>query len=488
MLLISVFFVFPLFSQEEESAIIEETANDSLTMQPDDPILEALDNLVQLSYFEKGNIAWDTLKLNIYNFPSDSVPWYDDKIFSDRLAKLDAQTPFNLTYNEKVKAFINLYAVRKKDLTSRIMGLSYLYFTMFEEELDRQDLPIEFKYLAVVESALNPAIKSRAGAMGLWQFMYHTGKIYHLNVTSYIDERKDPYKSTVAACGYFKFLYNIYGNWELVMAAYNCGPGNVNKAIRRSGGKKDYWEIYPYLPRETRGYVPAFIAVNYIMNYAAEHNIYPVQPKIISHEIDTVHVERQMSFEQLSATLGISVEDIAYLNPCYKKNVIPYFDKPQALCLPKDKVAMFLNNEQIVYNYIKAQQDSAAAGLIPVEIRKVHIVKRNENIGAVAKKYGCTVTEIKDWNGLRSARIHAGQRLEIYVMEKINATETTANSENTSIKEQNPKTENFYIVQSGDTLWLIAKNNGTTVSKLKELNSDIDYDKLKPGAKIKIGG
>lgn len=478
-----------LGAQDENGAILFPPETDTVVILPDDPILEALDNLVKLSYFEKSNFIIDTSKLNIYNFAPDSVPWYNDKVFSERLAKLDAQTPFNLSYNEKVKAFINLYAVRKKELTSRILGLSYLYFPMFEEELDRNDLPLEFKYLAVVESALNPMVKSRAGAMGLWQFMYHTGKIYHLNVTSYMDERKDPYKSTVAACGYFKFLYNIYGNWELVLAAYNCGPGNVNKAIRRSGRKRDYWEIYPFLPKETRGYVPAFIAVNYIMNYSSEHNLYPVKPKIISHEIDTVQVERQLSFEQLSATLGIPVTDIEYLNPCYKKQVIPYFDKPQTLCLPKEKVGLFLNNEQAIYSYIKAKTDSMETGLIAEEVRKVHIVKKGENIGSVAKKYDCTVAEIKDWNGLRSARIRPGQKLTVFVLEK----PANPQDENIAVtKEITPAKSDgqnyiYYTIQEGDTLWNIAKNNGVTLTKLKELNSKIDHDQLKPGTKIIIG-
>lgn len=479
---------FSLPAQEEE-VMADNPGKDSLLILPDDPILEALDNLVKLSYFEKGIFIADTAKLNVYNFPPDSIPWYDDQVFRERLAKLDAQTPFNLSFNDKVKAFIQLYAVRKKELTSRILGLSYLYFPMFEEELDRQDLPLEFKYLAVVESALNPAVKSRAGAMGLWQFMYHTGKIYHLNVTSYVDERKDPYKSTVAACEYFKFLYNIYGNWELVLAAYNCGPGNVNKAIRRSGGKKDYWDIYPFLPKETRGYVPAFIAVNYIMNYSSEHNLYPVQPKIISHEIDTVQVERQLSFEQLSSTLGIPVEDIEYLNPCYKKGIIPYSGKSQALCLPKEKVGIFLNNEQAIYSYIRAQEDSAEMGLIAEEVRKVHIVKSGENIGSLAKKYNCAVADIKDWNGLRSARLRPGQKLTVYVLEKPSEPQKANNpvkAENKPGSTEGPKYI-YYTVRQGDTLWDIAQNKGITLTKLKELNSTLNHNQLKPGTKIIIG-
>lgn len=480
--------VFSLAAQEE-ALVAENPEKDSLFILPDDPILEALDNLVKLSYFEKGIFIEDTAKLNVYNFPPDSIPWYDDRVFRERLAKLDAQTPFNLSYNDKVKAFIQLYAVRKKELTSRILGLSYLYFPMFEEELDRQDLPLEFKYLAVVESALNPVVKSRAGAMGLWQFMYHTGKLYHLNVTSYVDERKDPYKSTVAACEYFKFLYNIYGNWELVLAAYNCGPGNVNKAIRRSGGKKDYWDIYPFLPKETRGYVPAFIAVNYVMNYSSEHNLYPIQPKIISHEIDTVQVERQLSFEQLSSTLGIPVEDVEYLNPCYKKGIIPYSGKSQALCLPKEKVGLFLNNEQAIYTYVKAQADSAEKGLIAEEVRKVHIVKNGENIGSVAKKYDCTVADIKDWNGLRSARLRPGQKLTVYVLEKPSNPQKENNAvltDNKPGKEEGQKYI-YYTVREGDTLWDIAKNNGLTLTKIKELNSNINHKQLKPGTKIIVG-
>lgn len=478
--------VFPLRAQEEE-IMSENPEKDSVVILPDDPILEALDNLVKLSYFEKSNFVLDTSTLNVFNYPPDSVPWFDDQVFKNRMAKIDANSPFNLAYNEKVKAFINLYAVKKKNLTSRILGLSFLYFPMIEEELDRNDLPLELKYLAVVESALNPMVKSRAGAMGLWQFMYHTGKLYHLDVTSYVDERRDPYKSTVAACGYFKFLYNIYGNWELVLAAYNCGPGNVNKAIRRSGGKKDYWDLYPFLPKETRGYVPAFIAVNYVMNFAAEHNLYPLAPRIVSHEIDTVHVERELDFLQLSNALGISVEDIEYLNPCYKKQMVPYFDKPQALCLPKDKVALFLNNEQTIYSYINAKADSAEAGIVTQEVRKVHIVKKNENIGSVAKKYNCTVADLKDWNGLRSARIRPGQKLTVYVVE--NGSAVPAEITPTAVEKKSGGDDRknvYYTIQQGDTLWNIAKNNGVSLSRLKELNSNINHNRLTPGTKIII--
>ncbi len=296
-----------------------------------------LDSLKNLKYFEANEFLTDPNKLNVYKYSSDFVPVFEDLVYESRMSKLDAKTPFNLDYNSAVRPYIEMYTSRRRELVSRMLGMAKLYFPLFEEKLDKYDLPLELKHLAIVESALNPNAVSKAGAAGLWQFMYGTGKMFGLNVTSYVDDRRDPYKATEAACKYFKFLYKMFGDWQLVLAAYNGGPGTVNKAIRRSGGKKTYWEIRPYLPKETQGYVPAFIAVNYVMNYTAEHNLYPYKPKNTYFDVDTIQIRQQVSFYQISEVLGIPMEDLDCLNPSYKKRVIPYNETGSTLCIPAVK-------------------------------------------------------------------------------------------------------------------------------------------------------
>ena len=267
----------------------------------DDPIVAMLDSLQLTKYFECNSYLSDSCLFDMANYKTGYIPYFDELVYEARLAKLDEQTPFDLIYNSAVKAYIDMYSLRKRVLVSRLIGLSQVYFPMFEEKLAKFELPLELKYLAIVESALNPNARSRCGATGLWQFMYPTGKMYGLNVNSYIDERSDVYKATEAAAEYLKSLYSMFGDWQMVLAAYNAGPGTISKAIRRSGGKKTYWEIRPYLPIETQGYVPAFIAANYIMNYGAEHNLYPVVPRKTYFEVDTVVVKEQMTFDQLAA-------------------------------------------------------------------------------------------------------------------------------------------------------------------------------------------
>lgn len=454
-------------------------------IQPDHPIAVMLDSLINEPYLDYFSTSYDTLSLNSYGYGGDSVPLIADSIMAERLAILDAQTPFNLTFNSKTSAFINLYAVKKRGLTSKMLGLADTYFPVIEPILDQYDLPLEFKYLAVVESALRPTARSRAGACGMWQFMYATGKMYGLQVTSYYDERQDVIKSTHAACHYFMDLYKIYGNWELVMAAYNCGPGNVNKAIRRSGGKKDYWEIYRYLPRETRGYVPAFIAVNYIMNNASLHNIYPVQPQFQFTEIDTVHIKEPMDYDVLSATLDISMEDIATLNPMYRRDrIVEDRHGNRVLVLPKDKVGLYITNEDSIYAF--AQKDieiPTKEKEVTQEERMVHVVRSGEYLGGIASKYNVPLSRLKDWNGLYSSRIYPGQRLVVYV------------PDNQSYNRPQPKAAptktngdvEYYTIQRGDTLWDIAKARGISVNELKRLNSHLNFNRLKPGSRIVVG-
>jgi len=482
----------------------------------DDPIAAALDSLAMVKYFDKGLIKPPSANLNKFHFTPDSIPRYDDGVYEARLQKLDAESPFDLQYNNAVKGYIELYAVRKRDLVSRALGLSQLYFPMIEQLLDKYNIPLEMKYLCIVESAMNPRVRSRAGAMGLWQFMYTTGILYDLKVTSYVDERCDPYKSTVAACEYLHFLYEMFGDWQLVLAAYNSGPGSVNKAIRRSGGKHTFWEIAPYLPRETQGYVPAFIAVNYVMRNTAEHNLYSSIPKRSFYEVDTVKIKQQVSFEQLSAILGIPVEEIEFLNPEYKKGVIPYSsDKPYTLTLPAGKVGSFVTNEQAIYNYLKKEKPSSQDVMAMQEVMEVYTVKKGEHLNTIANKYKCTIYDLKLWNNLKTNYVKPGQQLTVYINKIGNNSggvqplqQKSASSAAVTIPVSQPVTKpavvqapaaqqsgqgavsgqpRYYTIGKGDTLWEIAKKTGSTIDVIKRLNNFGDKYMLLPGQKIKVG-
>lgn len=469
------------------------------TLPVDDPIASLLDSLASQKMFEKAFSKPVIPKTNKFHFAPDSIPRYDDYTFQSRIAKLDVNSPFDLVYNEHVKGFINLYTVRKRESVSRMMGVSQLYYPMFEEVFDRYNIPLELKHLAVIESALIPYAKSRAGAMGLWQFMYPTGKMYGLNVSSYIDERCDPYKATVAAAEYLKSLYGMFNDWQMVLAAYNAGPGTISKAIRRSGGKKTYWEIRPYLPTETQGYVPAFIAANYVMNYSTEHNIYPAVPRKTYFEVDTVVVKEQISFEQLSQMLDITEEEIQYFNPQYRKNVIP--SGGNAMCLPKAKIGIFLNIEKDIYAAVQAQQTTQGSAPVTYkEVKKTHTVKSGEKLSSIAKKYGVTVMDLKSWNYIGKKGIRAGKKLVVYVPEKIvNPIKLdTKNDGNTSlanIDSSSAKTERltaekksnyiFHKVKKGESIYSIAKKYRLEVNDLKALNK-LKSNNLKLGQVIKI--
>jgi membrane-bound lytic murein transglycosylase D len=459
----------------------------------DDPILAALDSLNTLNLFEKGFANINYPKVSKYKFAPDSVPRYSELIYESRLAKLDASSPFDLQHNAVVQQYIDMYTLRKRNLVARLMALTQLYFPLFEEQLDKYNLPLELKYLAICESALNPTAKSRSGAMGLWQFMYPTGKIYGLQVNSYLDERCDPVKSTIAACEYFKYLYGLFHDWQMVLAAYNCGPGNLNRAIRRSGGKKTYWEIRPYLPKETQGYVPAFIAVNYVMNYTAEHNMYSAIPKKTFLQVDTIHIRKQLSFEQLSNILDIPIDEMQFLNPSYRKRVIPFIEgEPSILTLPADKIGKFVSNEEVIYNFNKKDSISSAIIIAKQEISKIHIVKKGEHLSTIARKYNCTVADLKTWNNIKSATVKPGKKLTVYVIENkitANAPAQLATKENTKPTAELAVKGGFkyYTIQKGDSLYKIATRNKTTVDEIKRLNNFGAKYNLLPGQKIKVG-
>lgn len=473
--------------------------NDSLfVIEDDDPVLAAIDSMMASKYFESLGFTDNVKKLNKHGYPHDSVPEFDVTTYHKRFAKLNANSPFSIVYNDYVSAYVNLYAKRRKKTTAKMLGLAPIYFPIFEENLDRYNLPLELKYLPIIESALNPKAKSRVGATGLWQFMYPTGKMFGLEVTSYYDERSDIYKSTDAACRYLKYLYNMYNDWNLALAAYNCGPGNVNKAIRRSDGGKTYWEIRNFLPTETRGYVPAFIAVNYIMNYASEHNIYPATPDISCFKVDTVGVSNHLSFQQISEYLDIPLEYVEYLNPTYKQNFIPNTGKGNTLCLPVEKVGDFLTNEKKIYA-LKTEQDrkdsAAVAQDTPIYSSTtnkgnaiVYVVKSGDILGKIATKYHCRVSQIKDWNNLYSDRLNIGQKL--YIHAKPSYAVQNQKKAEVDAEKTKPKSDGKYFyhtVKSGDNLWDIAnKYDGVSLEQLQELNKSIDTQNLKLGTKLRI--
>jgi membrane-bound lytic murein transglycosylase D len=438
------------------------------------------------------------LKPNIKSTPKsilvDSIPDFDENTYRNRLAKLDAQTPFDLLYHEDVRQFIRLYLIRKRGSVSRMLGISQLYYPIFEEVFDRYNLPLELKHLAVIESALIPFAKSRAGAMGLWQFMYPTGKLCGLKINSYTDERCDPYKSTVAAAEYLKQLYDIFKDWQMVLAAYNAGPGTISRAIRRSGGKKTYWEIRPYLPRETQYYVPAFIAANYVMNYAAEHNVYPEIPNKNYFEVDTVIVKYPMSFQQISEILDVTTDEIRYFNPQYRKNMIP--EGGYSLCLPKEKIRIFVSNEQEIYAKINAQ-NQFNGNIAVKEIRKVHVVKKGEKLNTIAKLYGVSVSDIKNWNFIGKKGVRPGKKLVIYLPDveaenkfiTENLTSYKDTSDNIDSKSNKAQTKEpevpYHIVKKGENMTSIARKYGISVLELKKANHSIT-NSLKVGQKIII--
>ena len=474
-----------------------QTTNTSkIVLDDDDPVLAAIDSMVASGYFESLGFNDNRNELNKNGYALDSVPVFDSLTYAKRFEVLNANSPFSIVYNSYVEGYVNLYAKRRKRITAKMLGLAPVYFPIFEENLDRYNLPLELKYLPIIESALNPKARSRVGATGLWQFMYPTGKMFGLKVTSYYDERSDVYKSTDAACKYLKSLHKMYDDWNLALAAYNCGPGNVNKAIRRSGGKRSYWEIRNFLPRETRGYVPAFLAVNYIMNYASEHNIYPKTPDISCFKVDTVGLSDHLSFAQISQYLDIPIAYIEFLNPTYKQNFIPNTGEANTLCLPVEKIGDFLTNEKKIYA-LKTEKDRkdsiAVAQNKPVSPTNrgnaiVYRVRSGDVLGKIAQRYHCRVSQIKGWNNLYSDRLKIGQKLYIYAKPSY----AVQNKKKAQVDAQKarPKSDGkylYHIVKSGDNLWDIAKKyDGVTIEQIQKLNKALDTKKLKLGTKLRI--
>jgi membrane-bound lytic murein transglycosylase D len=549
--LICAFFIFtvntafantPPRPETQDTISIEET----YIIADDDPIIAMLDSLALLTVFRNLEKRRDTTISS--SFPTGFVPQYNDSVYQARIALLDAYTPINLVYNPSVKSFINLYAVRRRDLTERVLGLAELYFPLFEEQLDKHNLPLELKYLAVIESALNPIARSRVGATGLWQFMYGTGKMYDLQVNSYVDDRSDVIKSTIAACEHFIDLYKIYNDWALVLSAYNAGPGNVNRAIRRAGGVKDFWAIRQFLPRETQNYFPAFIAVAYVMEHAAEHNLYPLPPVYTGLDIDTIIVRQQLSLRMVSDLLEIPLDHLQYLNPSFRQNVIPQnTKKPYVLRIPRDFTGKFIANEDSIYNYrnkeiirqeaLIAQMPETTTHVVKsgevlgsiarryntsvAEIQRLnnikgttirpgqrlvvkapprpasqmaattntHVVKTGETLGVIAGRYRITVAQLQQWNNLSGSTIYVGQNLIVRRPENLRTSENASPNDSSQNTMQEPEINNyiFHTVKPGDTLYNIAsRHENITIDQIRELNNLQSNDVLQPGQVLKI--
>lgn len=428
-------------------------------------------------------------------------------LLKERLKALDAKSAFHIEYNPGLENIIKHYLKNRKRSYERLMALSQYYFPIFEEALSKYNVPLEIKYLAVVESALNPRAVSRMGATGLWQFMYGTGKQYNLDITTYTDERSDMLKATDAACQYMVNMYKIFGDWDLVLASYNAGPGNVSKAIRRSGGKQNYWNIRPYLPKETQGYVPAFIATMYVFEYHKEHGIVPQKPIVNHFATDTIMVKNKMSFKQISDLLDISEEQLQFLNPSYKRDFIPYqTDKKHYVRLPLDKVAVFTSNENQIYAYcdydfnkrekpFSSQEMVASSDASVVSKTKYHKVKRGESLGLIAQRNGVSVTELKRWNGLKSNNIVAGRSLKIVKEERvavapkkaveIPVSKAVVSNDTIKVKAKTIETAKFHVVEKGESLFSIAQKYDVSSEELKEWNN-LEEESIKSGSKLLV--
>ena len=448
-------------------------------INPEDYTPEVSDSLLSLWYVHSRVSADD-----ISEYDMDSVRFQSnvsDEVYIERIKQMNSF--ITLPYNDIVKNYIILYSEKMSAKMSEILGLSRYYMPIFEEILNRYDMPEELKAMAVIESALNPRAVSRAGAKGMWQFMYATAKMYDLHIDSFVDERLDPVKSAEAAAQYLKDSYEIFGDWNLAIASYNCGAGNVNRAIRRSGGKREFWDIYPYLPRETRGYVPAFVGALYAMNYYKEHGIKPAAIEMPAH-VDTFRINKMLHLRQVSDLTGAPLDELKNLNPQYSHEIIPGNDREYILRLPYNYSNAFIDNEDSLYRH-KADEYFNPVTLKKIKDgadgeRVVYTVRSGDYLGRIASRHRCTVAQIKRWNNLSSNNIRVGQRLVIY---RGGNAPASASSSSSAAKSAPPANATTYTVKSGDVLGKIAERHGCTVAQLKSWNG-LTSNNIKVGQKL----
>jgi membrane-bound lytic murein transglycosylase D len=499
-------------------ALSASAVNDTIIIKNDDSterIERDLDSLLN-NWFIQMSVAGNDIAA------ADSIiAEFTDSVYKDRIGRINSV--ILLPYNNIIRSHIHVYTQRKVDRFQVMLGLQDYYFPMIEDIFDYYGLPVELKYMAVIESALNPNAVSRVGATGLWQFMYSTGRMYGLTINSVVDERRDPVKATHAAARYLKDLYGIYNDWILVIAAYNCGPGNVNKAIRRSDNRRDYWEIYYRLPRETRGYIPQYVAATYAMNYYHDHNITPVQINL-PLAIDTVMVSQDIHLEQIAAVLDLPLEEIRAMNPQYRTGLVPGRSKPSAITLPVDKLGDFISMTDTITGYRKDQyltrvnQTSAPThtAYSPPEIKGktalTYVVKDGDNLGYISEWYDVGLSDLRYWNNIYRNTIRVGQKLTVYIdparadrYSKINSMSFTekqklegkataaapgVSSTSASSAQMTSSTGGdyeFYTVRTGDTVWDIAqKFDGVTASEILKLNNISDASRIQVGQKLRI--
>lgn len=488
-------------------SIKEDPVKTSIQFQVNEEI-RVMDSLLSIWYvqseLQKQNSVLSKLK--------DDTTQYDnnDSLIAHRLKQIVTAIP--LTYNERVKRFIELYSVQRQRSSSIILGLAQYYYPWMKEIFDKYDVPEELVYITIIESALNPLAVSPAGATGIWQFMYGTGKLYGLEVNTFTDDRRDPYKATDAAARHFRDLYNIFKDWGLAISAYNCGPGNVRKAIQRSGGKTDFWGVCPYLPKETQNYFPAYIGALYMMHY---HNLYGIQPAKITipGDVDTVMVNKEIHFEQIANVLNINIDEIKTLNPQYKKHIIPAYTEPYPLRLRSADILRFINLKDTIekYHYDEYFNPTATANTEVVQStpNKYHYVRKGETISRIASRYGISVTQLKSMNHLKSNTLRIGQKLLVkrgttivkpVVAPPTDSTLTIKDSttvvvDSTIVKKDTvvqptPKpvqpVSTVHVVKKGETLSIIARHYGKTADQLAKYNHITNMNSIQIGQKIKI--
>ena len=480
--------------RKELTAIYECQESEERTLSPEDYTAEVSDSLLNIWYVHKNTRLEEDFDIDSLKFES-SVP---DSVYIARLKNMNSF--ITLPFNDIVKNYIILYSEKMGARIENILGLCSYYMPIFQETFNKYDLPEELKAMAVIESALNPTAVSRVGAKGMWQFMYSTAKMYGLHIDSFVDERLDPVKSTDAAARYLRDAYNIFGDWNLAIASYNCGAGNVLRAIRRSGGSRAFWDIWPYLPRETRGYGPAFVGALYTMKYYKEHSIRPAAIEIPAH-VDTFKITKMLHLKQVSELTGAPLDQLKNLNPQYRHEIIPGNEREYILRIPYNYTNAFIDHEDSLYTY------KADIYFNPATIKKikdggdgeriVHKVKSGEYLGKIASKYRVSVAQIKRWNNLKSNDIRIGQKLIIYRGGKAPSSSSSSTSSSSAkassstasapkVSSVDPNAEyTIYTVQSGDSLYLIAKKfAGVSAQNIMDFNGI--GSNIRPGMKIKI--
>ena len=491
-----VFLLLPFFSFAGDGGYSDEELS----------IISMLDSLTGSLYGDRYQLeltAGDTLSI-----PAENLPRFSDSVVLNNILNIQSEIP--LAFNDRVKRYIEVYSIERHPKVEIMLGLTEIYFPIFEEGLDRKNMPHHLKYLPIVESALNANAVSRAGATGLWQIMYSTGRMLGLTINSYVDERRDPYKSTEAALDYLEKMYGVYGDWLLVIAAYNCGPGNVNKAIARARGERNFWKIQQYLPAETRGYVPAFLAAMYVFTHHQDYQLKAIKPQYADYPTDTVMIYKSIGLSHIAQHIGMNPEELVFFNPSLKKRMVPVSANGYALKLPVNKVAQFVSlKDSIFKNTPDPEQELLEQSKITAQYDKLnsaggsktklyYTVKSGDNLGYISEWYDCSVQQIRNWNGMYGNSIRVGQKLSIYVPKNSYQNYLDVNTMSFREKQEwkasggsaQPAGNNdcncvYYKVRAGDTLWDISQRYRVTVDEIKKHNNLSEND-LKPGMVLKI--